>query len=97
MAPQVPSRSGLGYPLRASDPLVVDSGHEQALAPLLVLLLDGTVGGTFTDVLVSFCLALEVVEDRSNCHLTRGMAGGDVKELLSGPQTLAAQCNTPGV
>jgi len=39
--------------------LTVGSGHERALAPLLVLLLVGTVGGTFAGVLVPLRLALE--------------------------------------
>ena len=47
-------------------PVVVGGGHERALAPLLVLILDGTVGGAFTGVLVSFCLAFEAIEDRSD-------------------------------
>ena len=65
-------------------PLAVKSGHEQALAPLLVLLLARTVGGTFIGVLVPLHLAFEVVENRLNCLLARGMAGGDVEELLGG-------------
>ena len=68
MALQAASRSGLGYPRWASDPLAVGSGHEQALMPLLVLLLDGTVGGAFAGVLVLLRLAFEAVEDRSD-HL----------------------------
>ena len=67
-----------------STPLAVDGGHKRALAPLLVLLLARTVGGTFADVLVLLCLALEAVEDHSDGLLTRGMAGGDVEELLGG-------------
>ena len=47
-------------------PLMVGNGHERALAPLHVLLLDRTVGGTFTGVLVPFRLSLEAVEDRSD-------------------------------
>ena len=42
------------------------------------------VGGAFTGALVPLCLALETVEDRSDCLLARGMAGGDVEELLGG-------------
>ena len=38
-------------------PLMVGSGHERALAPLLVLLV-GAVGGAFTSVVVPLCLAL---------------------------------------
>ena len=40
---------------------VIGDGHERALVPLFVLLLIGTVGGAFVDVLVPFCLALEAV------------------------------------
>ena len=84
MALRAASQSGLGYPQRASDPLAVGSGHKRALVPLLVLLLGGTMGGTFADVLVPPCLALEAVKDRSDCLLTRGVASGDVEELLGG-------------
>ena len=69
MALRAASRSGPGYPRRASDPLAVGGGYERALAPLLVLLLVGTVGGTFAGVLVPLCLALEAAEDRSDCLL----------------------------
>ena len=69
---------------------MVDDGHERALAPLLVLPLDGTVGGAFADVLVPFRLALEAVEDRSNRLLTRDVAGGDVEELLGGSRALTS-------
>jgi len=48
-----------------SSPAVGD-GHERELAPLLVLLLSGTIGGAFTEVLVPPRLALEAVEDRSD-------------------------------
>ena len=65
-------------------PLAVGGGHERALVPLLVLLLDGTVGGVFASVLVLLRLAFEAVKDRSDCLLTRGMAGGDVEDLLGG-------------
>ena len=90
MALQAASRSGLGYPRWASDPLAVGSGHEQALMPLLVLLLVGAVGGAFTGVLVPLCLALGAVEDSSDRLFARGMAGGDVKELLGGSWALAS-------
>ena len=70
--------------------LAVGGGHERALAPLLVLILVGTVGGAFVDVLVPFCLALEAVEDHSYHLLTRGMAGGDVEELLGGSRALTS-------
>ena len=73
----------------ASDPPTVGGSHEQALAPLLVLL-NGTIGGTFASVLVPFCLALEAVEDRSNRLLTRDVAGGDVEELLGGSRALTS-------
>ena len=65
-------------------PLAVDDGHELVLTPLLVLLLVGTVGGAFASILVPFCLALEVVEDRSDRLLARGIVGGDVEEFLGG-------------
>ena len=70
--------------------LVVGGGHERALTPLLVLLLDGTVGGAFAGILVLFHLALEAVEDCSDCLFTRGMAGGDVVELLGGSRALTS-------
>ena len=90
MALRAASQSGLGYPWWASDPLVVDDGHERALAPLLVLLLARTVGGAFIDVLISLCLALETVKDRSDRLLARGMVGGDVEEFLGGSQALTS-------
>ena len=43
--------------------LAVGGGHERALAPLLVLLLVGVVGGAFVGVHVPLCLALGVVEN----------------------------------
>ena len=70
--------------LLSPEPGCYSGGHERALAPLLVLLLAGTVGGAFAGVLVLLCLALEAVEDRSDRLLARGMAGGDAKELLGG-------------
>ena len=69
-------------------PLMVGGGHNRALTPLLVLLLDGTVGGTFTGVLVPLHLAFEAVKDRSDRLLARGVAGGDVEELLGGSRAL---------
>ena len=47
---------------RLPTPLVVGSGHERALTPLLVLLLVGAVGGAFTGVLVWLCLAFGAVK-----------------------------------
>ena len=78
-------------------PLAVDSGHERALTPLLVLLLDGTVGDAFTGVLVPLCLAFEAVKDRSDLLLTRGMASGDVEELLGGSWALMSQLVNQGL
>ena len=69
-------------------PLSVGGGHERALAPLLVLLLVGTVGGSFTGILVPLCLALGVVKNCPDCLLTQGVAGGDVEELLGGSRAL---------
>ena len=70
--------------------LAVGSGHERALTPLLVLLLTRTVGGAFAGVLVPLCLALEAVEDRFDRLLARGVAGGDVEELLGGSRALTS-------
>ena len=58
--------------------------------PLLVLLLDGTVGDAFVGVLIPLHLAFEVVKDRSDCLLARGMAGGDIEELLGGSRALTS-------
>ena len=90
MALRAASQSGSGYPHRASNPLAIDGGHERALTPLLVLLLDGTVGGAFTNVLVPLCLAFEVVKNRHDCLLARGVAGGNVEELLGGSRALTS-------
>ena len=68
-------------------PLAVGSGHERALMVLLVLLV-GAVGGTFTGVLVPLRVALGAIKNRSDRLLARGMASGDVEELLGGLQTL---------
>ena len=87
-APRVASRSGSECPPQASDPPTASGDHERALTLLLVLLLDGMVRGAFAGILVSFCLALEAFEDRSDCLLARGMAGGNVEELLSGLRAL---------
>ena len=82
MALRAASRSGLGYPRWASDPLAFGSGNERALASLLVLFLVGAVGGAFVGVLVPLFLALGTVKNCSDRLLARGMAGGDVEELL---------------
>ena len=58
--------------------------------PLLVLLLDGTIGGAFTGVLVPLCLAFEAVKNRPNRLLAWGVAGGDVEELLCGSWALTS-------
>ena len=65
-------------------PLVVNSGHERDLVPLLVLLLIGAVGGAFAGVLVLLCLALGAVKNCPDHLLIRGVASGDVEELLGG-------------
>ena len=59
--------------------------------PLFVLLLARTVGGAFAGVLVLLHLALETIEDRFDRLLARGMAGGDVEELLGGSRSLMSQ------
>ena len=97
MARRAASRSALGYPRWASDPLAVGSGHERALTPLLVLLLVGAVGGTFAGVLVPLCLAFGVVENCPDHLLARGVAGGDVEELLGGSQALMSQLVNQGL
>ena len=71
-------------------PITAGGIHERALMLLLVLLLAGMVGDAFAGVLVPLCLALEAVEDCSNRLLTRGMAGGDVEELLGGSRALVS-------
>ena len=50
-------------------PFAINGGHERALAPLLVLLFIGMVGGTFTGILIPLCLAFEAVKNRPNCLL----------------------------
>ena len=65
-------------------PLAIDNSYERALAPLLVLLFVGTVGGAFAGVLVPLCLAFEAIENRPDRLLAGGMAGGDVEALLGG-------------
>jgi len=64
---------------------------ERALAPLLFLLLGGTIGGAFVGVLIPPCLAFEAVEDCSDRFFARGVTGDDVKEFLGGSWTLASQ------
>jgi hypothetical protein len=64
------------------------SGHEQALVPLLVvvlLLLTEAVGGTLIGVLVPLCLAFRAIEDCPHRVLAKGVANGNVEELLSSP------------
>jgi len=68
--------------------LTVGGGHERALTPLLVLLLVGAVGGAFAGVLIPLCLALRAVKNRPDRLLARGVAGGDIEELLSGSWAL---------
>ena len=47
--------------------LAVGSSHERVIAPLLLILsLGRTIGGAFAGTLVPPCLALEVIEDRSD-------------------------------
>ena len=64
---------------------------------MLVLLLAGTVGGAFTGVLVSLCLAFEAVENCPDRLLARGKAGGDVEKLLGGSQALMSQLVNQGL
>ena len=71
-------------------PLAVGSGDERALAPLLVLLLVGAVGGAFIGVLVPLCLALGVVKNCPDHLLARGVAGGSVEELRGGSRALTS-------
>ena len=65
--------------------------------PLLVLLLDGTIGGAFTGVLVPLCLAFEAFKNRPDRLLARGVAGGDVEELLADSRTLTSQLVNQGL
>ena len=71
-----------------STPLTVGSSHERALVPLLVLLLVGMVGGAFISILIPLRLALGAVKNCPDHLLFRGVAGGDVKELLGGLRAL---------
>jgi hypothetical protein len=70
---------------------LLDSGHERALASLLVvlLLIAGAVGSVLVGVLVSLRLAFGAVKDCPHRVFAGGVAGGDVKELLGGPQTFS--------
>ena len=77
-------------------PFAVDGGHERALALLLVLLI-GMVGGAFASVLVPLCLALGMVKNCSDRLLARGMAGGDVEELIGGLWALVSQLVNQGL
>ena len=43
-----------------------------------------------TGVLVPICLALGVVENHPDRLLARGVAGGDVEELLGGSRALTS-------
>ena len=78
-------------------PLPVGGGHERALAPLLVLLLVGTVGGAFAGVHIPLHLAFEAVKNCPNCLLARGVAGGDVEELIGGLRALTSQLVNQGL
>ena len=78
-------------------PLAVGGGNKRALAPLLVLLLAGMVGGAFAGILIPLRLALEAVEDRSDRLLARGMASSDVDELLGGSRALVSQLMEQGL
>ena len=49
---------------------------------MLVFLLDGAIGGAFVGILVPLHLALGAVKNLSDRLLARGVAGGDVEELL---------------
>ena len=71
-------------------PLAVGGGHEQALTPLLVLLLARMVGGALAGVLVPLCLAFEAVLNHLHRFFARGVAGGDVEELLGGSRALTS-------
>ena len=97
MALRAASQSGPGYPRWASNPFAVGGGHKRALTPLLVLLLVGTVGGAFVGVLVPLCLAFEAVKNHPDRLLARGVAGGDVEELLGGSRALTSQLMDQGL
>ena len=97
MALRAASQSGPGYPRRASDPLAVGSGHKRALMLLLVLLLVGAVVGTIAGVLVLLGLAFGAVKNRPDRLLARGVAGGDVEELLGGLRAHMSQLVNQGL
>jgi len=78
-------------------PFMASGGHERALAPLLVHLLVGVVGGAFTGILIQICLALGAVKNHPDGLLARGMASGDVEELLGGSRALASQLVNQGL
>ena len=80
-----------------SAPIAIGDGHERALVPPLVLLLDRTVGGAFAGILIPLLLAFEAVEDHFDCLLARGMAGGNVEELLGGSWALTPQLVNQGL
>ena len=69
-------------------PFAVGGSHERTLVLLPVLLLARMVGGPFIGVLVLLCLAFEAVKGRPNSLLARGVAGGNVEELLGGSRDL---------
>ena len=60
-------------------------------------LLVGVVGGAFAGVLVPLCLVFETVKNRPDRLLARGVAGGDVEELLSGSRTFTSQLVNQGL
>jgi len=57
---------------------------------LLFLLVVGEIGGAFASVLIPLCLALRAVKNCPDRLLARGMAGGDVEELLGGSRALTS-------
>jgi len=71
-------------------PFAVGGGHERALAPLPVLLLARTVGGTLADIFVPLRPAFEVVKNFLDDLFTRGVASGNVEELLGRSQALTS-------
>ena len=73
----------------------------------LLKVVQGTLGGLLTPLAVGggheralallLVLLLEAVEDRSDCLLARGVAGGDVEELLGGSWALMSQLVNQGL